>query len=90
MHYKFEGAAAGLPLLEHFGYNDFREADPLGWHSHEGFEFVFLTEGAATYEIEPSGPVFPVRRTVYIDSSRSAAPCGERYERALPHVLDGL
>jgi AraC-like DNA-binding protein/mannose-6-phosphate isomerase-like protein (cupin superfamily) len=59
MHYKFEGAAAGLPLLEHFGYNDFREADPLGWHAHTGFEFVFLTEGAATYEIEPSGP-FPL------------------------------
>jgi AraC family L-rhamnose operon regulatory protein RhaS len=56
MHYKFEGAAAGLPLLEHFGYNDFREADPLGWHAHAGFEFVFLAEGAATYEIEPSGP----------------------------------
>ena len=56
MHYKFEGAAAGLPLLEHFGYNDFREADPLGWHAHDGFEFVFLTHGAATYEIEPLGP----------------------------------
>jgi AraC-like DNA-binding protein/mannose-6-phosphate isomerase-like protein (cupin superfamily) len=56
MHIKFEGVAVRLPLLEHFGYNDFREADPLGWHAHEGFEFVFLAQGAATYEIESSGP----------------------------------
>ncbi|MBC8101298.1 MAG: helix-turn-helix domain-containing protein [Cytophagales bacterium] len=59
MHYKFEGKAAEIPLLEHFGYNDLREADPLGWHAHEGFEFVFLSEGAAVYEIEPDGS-FPL------------------------------
>lgn len=49
-HYSISGREIGLPLLDNGGYNAFHAADPLNWHTHHGFEYVFLLEGSASYE----------------------------------------
>jgi len=51
-HYSIHGNEIGLASVNHFGVNIFPQADPLGWHRHEGsLEFVFICEGSATYEL---------------------------------------
>jgi AraC-like DNA-binding protein len=46
------GEDIGLDFVEHFGYNLFQESEPLPWHRHDGFEFVYMLEGSAIYENE--------------------------------------
>jgi len=70
-HNLIRGGELSLPLVYHCGYNDWHSAARLPWHEHDGFEFVFLLEGAVTFEL-PDGSGFLMR--------------GGQYSLNLPHL----
>lgn len=46
------GASIGLPMLAHAGLVHPHRASRIAWHSHRGYELLFLLEGATAYEFE--------------------------------------
>ena len=46
------GGAIGLPMLQHVSRVQSHHAIRNAWHSHPGFELVFLLDGASGYEFE--------------------------------------
>ncbi len=55
-HYEIWGSDLEMPLIEDCGCNSWNIAEPLSWHSHEGFELVLLLEGQATFEFLDGSP----------------------------------
>ena len=51
------GGRMGLPLLIHVSRVESHRAKLIGWHSHEGFELLFLLQGATTYEFRNQQPI---------------------------------
>jgi AraC-like DNA-binding protein/quercetin dioxygenase-like cupin family protein len=51
------GKVLGLPWVTSVGAVETRNASPLSWHTHAGFELLFVLEGATSYEIEGMGAV---------------------------------
>ena len=52
---RLSGGDIGLPLVMDVGSIRSRSARRIAWHSHEGFELIFLLEGATAYEFQDSG-----------------------------------
>lgn len=46
------GASIGLPLLTYASMVNLFGASRISWHSHPGYELLFLLEGATTYEFK--------------------------------------
>ncbi|HRT57846.1 MAG TPA: hypothetical protein P5038_14560, partial [Candidatus Paceibacterota bacterium] len=44
------GRQIGLPMVIHVSRVRSHTARRISWHSHEGFELLFLLEGATAYE----------------------------------------
>jgi AraC-like DNA-binding protein len=51
------GGRIGLPLLIHASRVESHRAKLIGWHSHDGFELLFLLQGATTYEFRNQQPI---------------------------------
>ncbi len=51
------GKRLGLPGLIHVSRAHSHVASRVTWHSHEGFEVLFLLDGATTYEFSDQPPV---------------------------------
>ncbi|RYG59886.1 cupin domain-containing protein, partial [bacterium] len=49
-HYEIWGADLEMPLIEDCGFNGWNIAEKLSWHSHEGFELIWLIDGQAAFE----------------------------------------
>lgn len=54
------GGSLGLPLLAHVGLVHLHRASRISWHSHPGYELLFLLEGATSYEFK-KGPAVELR-----------------------------
>ncbi len=46
------GAGIGMPMLAHVSLVDGHRASRISWHSHAGYELLFLLEGATAYEFK--------------------------------------
>ncbi len=46
------GSEIGLPLVKAVGSIRSRSAQRIAWHEHDGFELIFLLEGATSYEFQ--------------------------------------
>ncbi|RYG73539.1 AraC family transcriptional regulator [bacterium] len=51
-HFEVWGLDLKMPLIEICGYNEWQIAERLSWHSHQGYELVYLLEGRAAFEFE--------------------------------------
>jgi AraC-like DNA-binding protein len=49
---RVNGTDIGLELVDQFGFRHVRVTEPLGWHCHTGYEFVFVLGGHVVYEID--------------------------------------
>lgn len=49
---QISGASIGLPMLAHAGMVNLHRASRISWHSHTGYELLFLIEGATAYEFK--------------------------------------
>lgn len=47
-----EGSEFGLPLIASVGAIQSRSASRVSWHAHDGFELLFVLDGATKYETE--------------------------------------
>ncbi|MEO6741555.1 MAG: AraC family transcriptional regulator [Chthoniobacteraceae bacterium] len=52
---RISGTEIGLPLVKAVGSIRSRSAQRIAWHTHEGFELIFLLEGATAYEFQNAG-----------------------------------
>jgi AraC-like DNA-binding protein/quercetin dioxygenase-like cupin family protein len=55
--FQIPGPALGLPALLHISRVRSQVASRVTWHSHEGYELLFLLEGATAYEFAKHGTV---------------------------------
>ena len=55
MHERIRGSDFALPLVTAVGSIRSRSAQRLAWHSHEGFELIFLLEGGTSYQFHEHG-----------------------------------
>ena len=85
---RLSGTGIGLPLVKAVGSIRSRSAQRIAWHSHEGFELIFLLEGATAYEFQGSG-VLELSGGQFILVPANARHRG-RQDVRMPSVLCGI
>ena len=63
-HLLLFGNKIKFPLISHMGTNSYTHAVELGFHCHDGYEFVFVIKGELSYETE-DGKAFTIRGGEY-------------------------
>ena len=54
-HERIRGTEIGLPLVSVVGSIHSRSAQRITWHSHDGFELIFLIDGGTAYQFRDAG-----------------------------------
>ena len=85
---RLSGTDIGLPLVTAVGSIRSRSAQRIAWHSHGGFELIFLLEGATAYEFQGSG-VLELSGGQFILVPANARHRG-RQDVRMPSVLCGI
>lgn len=51
------GESISCPFIRRMSKITVRSAEPMGWHTHESFELLFVTKGEVSYELKDRKPI---------------------------------